>query len=360
MSELDGNVNINDVLQIIRFGGDGMKFMLKGTAKTAKAGGRLAKHGYTGAKYLRMQHQLKLHYGADVIMKNGELYGGLSLKRMEKLTGGNYGIINIPTENKQELAKFFKVLQKAKIPFSVLPDLIPNNGETQLAIDPARAHKLESILNSYNFSTGKIEKKPVPEESRGREMDIEEYWNSGNKEEKEKLEKAAVEQAEKEVGNQYRDSPMENPPTNQKSHMETSKRDMEKIIKFEKIREKHMNPNYIPFTIDKKMVVAETEKAYVTKVPKSFDRDSGGFMMMTIDKNNSVETNNGKTILTHLNKGGQTYICDSKRKDGRMVNNQELYRRHYSKYHTDFDRNLTKAKKEKKVKIYTPKKQTKK
>ena len=36
MSELDGNININDVLQIIRFGGDGLKFALKGVKTTGK------------------------------------------------------------------------------------------------------------------------------------------------------------------------------------------------------------------------------------------------------------------------------------------------------------------------------------
>lgn len=117
-----------------------------------------------------------------------------------------------------------------------------------------------------------------------------------------------------------------------------TKEDVEKMLKLEKLKERHQSRDYFPVTIDKRMIVAENEKAYVTRVPRSYDKDTGNFLLMTVNKDNALKTNNGQTILTHMRKDGQTYICDQSKTNGRMVKNQELYRDHYSEYNTDFDR----------------------
>ena len=194
MSELDGNININEVLQIVRFGGEGIQFALKGAGKILKVAGKAT----SALKVKNMQIRLFLHYNSKSMSRSGKLKG-LSLHMLEKLTGGDYSVVNLPTEDKESLSKFFKTLKKAKIPHSVLPDLVPGNGFSQIAVDPSRAHRLEAILDVYDFEQDKMLKESVPEEQRGQVIPIEEYWNEGNPEEKEKITQSAIEQAEKEA-----------------------------------------------------------------------------------------------------------------------------------------------------------------
>ena len=359
MSDLDANININEVLQIIRFGGDATKstlnFALKGSKKAVKGIGKTA----SVLKVKNMQIKLFMHYHSKAMSGSGKLKG-MSLHSLEKLTGGNYSIINLPTEDKEVLNTFFKTLKKGKIAYSVLPDLVPNNGFSQIAVDPSQAHRLEAILDVFDFEEGKTAKESVEEENKGKEISLEEYWNTGNQEEKDKIVSSAIEQAEKESSSkdnkgkvisleEYKkdngkETLKKNPKVELQQTQET-KKDVEKMLKLEKLKERHHSRDYYPVTIDKKMIVAENENAYVTRVPRSYDSDSGNFLLMTVDKNNAIKTNNGETILTHIRKDGQTYICDRSRENGKMVKNRELYRRHYSEYGTDFDK--------KKVKVYS-------
>ena len=340
MSELDSNINISEVLQIIKFSGDSLKFVIKG-----------AKQVKDKLSLKNMQIKLFLHYHSKAISGSKKL-NGMSLHSLEKITGGNYSIINLPTEDKDSLAKFFKTLKKSKIAYAVLPDLMPNNGFSQIAVDPSQAYKLQAILEVYNFDTGEREKEPVPEEKRGKEMSMEEYWETGNDEEKEKIINSAVGQAEKENDEELK----KNPEVTQ-DRTKNTKQDIEKVLKFEKLKERHQSRDYFPVTIDKKMVVAETEKAYVTRVPYSYDKESGNFLLMTVSKEESLKTNHGETILTHMRKDGQTFVCDRDRTNGKLVKNQELYRKHYSEYATDFSRKSVKNQinVKKNVKIHSPK-----
>lgn len=201
MSELDGNVNINDVLQVVRFGGESLNFAIKGVkgiGKGIKNTGKLAKKGYNKTSLKIMQTKLFFHYHSKAISGNGELKKGMSLHSMEKLTGGDYSIVNLPTEDDKILAKFFSNLKKAKIAYAVMPDLIPNNGFSQIAIDPTTAHRLESIMDVFDFKNGKTVKESVPEEEKGKIIPFEEYWDEGNPEEKEKIIQSAVAEAERE------------------------------------------------------------------------------------------------------------------------------------------------------------------
>jgi hypothetical protein len=332
MGDLDTNVNINDVLQIIRFGGEGLNFALKGTVKTLKGAKKLI--SFSRVKYMRIK--LLLHYHSKAI--SGEKLKGMSLHSLDKLTGGNYKVINIPTENKESLGEFFKILKKIKVAYSVLPDLVPNDGYTQIAIDPSQAEKVDAISEVFDFEKGKKLKEPVPEEKRAKEMPLEEYWENGTQKEKDKITQSAIKQAEKE-----NDDLLKKNPELAKSKTQSTQLDVQRMLKMEKIKERHQSRDYFPVTIDKRMVVAETEKAYVTRVPHSFEKDTGNFLLMTVDKDKALKTNNGRTILTHMRKDGQTFVCDSSKSNGRMVKNQELYQKHYSKYSTEFDKKKTKV-----------------
>ncbi len=323
MSEMDGNININEMLQIIRFGGDGLKAVIKG-AKWTKDKGSVG----------MMKIKLALHYHSKVMKKNGK-FKDLRLHRLEKLTGGNYSVLNIPTEEQAELAKFFKVLKKHKIAYSVLPDLIPDNGHTQIAIDPSASARLESILDVYSFEEEKMQmtQEPVPEENRAKIIPLEEYWKEGKTEEKEKITAVAIEEAKKEQAEELKKN-----PEAVKQLSENTKKELKDMTKLEKIQMKHQSRDYYQVTIDEKMIVAEGETSYVTRVPGTFNRNNGSYDLLVVDKENSIKTNGGKTILTHLKKDEETHLYDRNRKEKRVISNKDLYEKHYDKFHTEFDK----------------------
>ena len=334
MSELDGNININDVLQIIRFGGDGLKFALKGMKTTGK-----------GIVWLNNQRKMKtmkarlfLHYHSKAMSGSGKLKG-MSLHSLEKLTGGDYGIVNIPTEKKEELAKFFKVLKKAKIAYSVLPDLIPGNDCSQIAIDISNAQRINTIFDTYDFGEGEvIEGDDIKVENKASWSSLEEYWDEGNKAEKEKVMDVAIKEAEKEQEQQK--SIKDNPSKARKGMKgDELEKNVEKVISIEKIREQHNSREYYPVTIDKKMIVAETDEAYITRIPGSYNYKYNDFSMLTVPKKDAIMTNDNRTILTHIKKDGDSYIRSYKNSKSVKISNRELYREHYSRFTTDFDRN---------------------
>lgn len=329
MSEMDGNININEMLQIVRFGGDSLKAVLKG-----------GKWAWDKKSVLKMKIRLAFHYHAKAVNRKGDLRKGMKLHSLflpslEKLTGGNYSVLNIPTENEAELAKFLQVLRKQKIAYSVLPDLIPGNGHTQIAVDPSVQARLESILDVYSFEDEKMQmiQDPVPEENKAKIIPLEEYWNEGKPEEKEKIVSAAIEEAKKEQAEELKKN-----PEAVKKLSENTKKDLKGLTKLEKMQMKHQSREYYQVTIDEKMIVAENETAYVTRVPGSFNGNNGGYSLLVVDKENAIETNGGKTILTHLKKNEETRLYDRDRKVKRVISNKELYERHYSKFHTEFDK----------------------
>lgn len=322
MSEMDGNININEVLQIVRFGGDGLRVFLKGGFK----GGKWM---WNKKKLLTMKGRLALHYHSKALTRKGELRKGLSLHRLEKLTGGSYGVLNIPTEDKEELANFLKVLKKQRIAYSVLPDLIPGNGYTQIAYDPASQAKLDALVDIYSFDS----ENPQFEDKKAEVIDFEEYWNEGNVEEKEKIVSAAIDEAKKEQVEELKKN-----PEAVKKLSEDTKKDLKAMTKLEKIKMRHQSRDYYRVTIDEKMVVAESETSYVTRVPGSFNRNNGGYDLLIVDKENAIPTNGGKTILTHLKKDEETRLYDRNRKEKKVISNKDLYEKHYDKFHTEFDK----------------------
>ena len=48
------------------------------------------------------------------------------------------------------------------------------------------------------------------------------------------------------------------------------------------------------------MIVRESEEAYLTRVPNSFDKETNSSMMMAVKKSDSLMVNNGKTIIKFI------------------------------------------------------------
>lgn len=121
-----------------------------------------------------------------------------------------------------------------------------------------------------------------------------------------------------------------------------SKEELKNAMKIEEFRQKSLDKdNFYQVTIDKKMIVRESEEAYLTRVPKSFDKETNSSMMMAVKKSDSLMVNNGNTIITFIPKEGQTCVARNGKGgkvDKKMIQNRELYGKHYCKYDTDLNK----------------------
>ena len=103
---MDNEANISDVIQLLRFSGEALSFGIKAIGGTGKA----LKKGKDLGSLAVMQGKLAIYHTKSATETK---YNLLSLKTMQKITGGNYGVVDIPTEDPKKLAKFFNAMKKS-------------------------------------------------------------------------------------------------------------------------------------------------------------------------------------------------------------------------------------------------------
>lgn len=352
---MQGN-ETQEVIQIIELSGRGMAFLMKGGIGTVKLGGKLAFEAGKGAgkaakwgSAKKMQHRLKCHFASK-----GK-HSDLSLKDMEKLTGGNYGLYKIPLEdgaNPEELKDFFKALKIRKIAFTEMPDLNVGDGYTEIAYNPVDGEKLRSFLEGYKFPDGK----------KAMETNFDDYSANATPEGERNLTLDAVANVQKEEQKKNNAIQRGSKSEERKNEYHYKNGDEAKFDLFAgchdkdsiKIRYKQLVKNYHPdllngdkdsfqyvneayekalnkveqhdkvlndfkqdcrindhsrmdgvrsITIDKGLIVKETDISFITKVP-----GKDGYIV--IQKSQSQIINNGKTIKTYLNPNQEYRIYD--------------------------------------------------
>lgn len=120
---------ISDTAVLVKLGGEGTYFLIKGAVK--------------GILHL---YQTMKKMNAAKILGNGEVE---DFEKFLKATEGQYKILNIPTENPDEIAKMKEDLNKLHIGYTVLPDLNVGDGQIQLAYAIADTDKVESWYRSF-------------------------------------------------------------------------------------------------------------------------------------------------------------------------------------------------------------------
>ena len=125
------------MIQIMQFYGRAMDTMWRGI----KLGSSGMKKGVDLIKIKHMQHLMKVHFASLGTTD------AMQFQHLEKLTGGNWSIYNIPTENEKVITQLFDALKKMKIPFAKLPDLVPGDDQIQIAFDPRDQAKIKQVLN---------------------------------------------------------------------------------------------------------------------------------------------------------------------------------------------------------------------
>ncbi len=162
---------LTTLVQVLELYGRGLGFLGKAIKFTSKG----VRSGVDFVKLKNMQRKMKLHYASQ-----GE-HNTMKLKDLEKLTGGNYKILNIPIENEKELLGFYDRLKKLKVSFAELPDLCIGDGFTQIAYDPQDAERVKLVVDYYRKNHSK---EPT-------EISLEDYEKLGGEEGKKILDELA-------------------------------------------------------------------------------------------------------------------------------------------------------------------------
>lgn len=126
--------------------------------------------------------------------KNPGKYETLTLKDMDRITGGDYRLLRVPIEMgmenyEVEAGKFFHAMKTLRIPFAEMPDINIGDGYMEIAINPQDAGRLKNFFQEYNWPGGKS----------AESISLDEYLDHGTREDYAAFQEEAVNNAEKTV-----------------------------------------------------------------------------------------------------------------------------------------------------------------
>lgn len=256
---------LQSLVQIIELYGRG----LGGLGKAIRFSAKSAEKGVDIAKVKVMQHKMKLHYAST-----GE-HKTMKLKDLEKLTGGQYNILNIPLEEEKGLTGFYDRLKKMHVSFAELPDLQLGDGYTQIAYNPMDAENVRMVVQYF--------KKKFPTEAR--DIDIEEYINMAGKDGQKLLDELAKKGYTAEM------------------HRE----------QLSEIQERIKDNNYIPISLNMESLLLREEKdGYTLRVPRSRTKSNTEHAIY-IKKSDVILMDQGQTLISYIKKSDMVtqYPMDS-------------------------------------------------
>lgn len=120
---------ISDTATLVKLSTEGTYYLIKGSVK--------------GILYL---YQTLKKLNAAKVLGNGEVE---NFEKFLKATEGKYKILNVPTENPEEIARMKSDLDKLHIGYTVLPDLNVGDGQIQVAYAIEDMDKIESWYRSF-------------------------------------------------------------------------------------------------------------------------------------------------------------------------------------------------------------------
>lgn len=247
---MQSNNEVSEAIQLIYLAGQMMLFGGDLILKTPGTVSKVIQGGKTMAEAVSLK---KIQFKMMCQFKNPGIYESLSLKDMEKLTGGDYRILRIPIEKgmehyEEEAVKFFDAMKVMKIPFAEMPDINIGDGCMEIAINPQDSAKLKSLLSEYNFPKGKAE-----------DITMDEYMANAEAKSYRNFQKEAVENAEKVLGDAVQSEQKVAESFQRKPYRKVEAEELKKI--FPKIDE----PQFVEVT--KSNVVHAGEKIMILKFP---------------------------------------------------------------------------------------------
>jgi len=248
------------MVQIIELYGRGLGALGRAIRFSAKG----AAKGVDVAKVKTMQYKMKLHYASTGNHKT------MKLSDLEKLTGGQYNILNIPLENEKELVRFYDRLKKMRVSFAELPDLQLGDGYTQIAYNPMDAENVKMVVQYYRKHLSEMPK----------DISIDQYMDMAGKDGKELLDELA-----------------------EKGYTEGMH-----IEQLSEIQERIRDDNYIPISLNmESLLLQENKDSYVLKIPKS-RLDAALEHAIVVPKKDCLLLDRGQTLVTYLDRQKKTNL----------------------------------------------------
>ena len=240
---------LQTLVQLLELQGRGLGAFIRAIQFTAKE----VKSGVDYAKVKNIQHKIKLHYASTGKHKT------MKLKDLEKITGAQYNILNIPLEDEEKLTQFYDHLKKMRVSFAELPDLQVGDGYTQIAYNPLDAEKVKFVVQQF--------RKYLSEEAK--DIDVDEYMKMAGPDGEELLTELAAKGYTDEM------------------HVEH----------LERIQEMVASKEYIPISLNmESLLLSEDKENYVMKMPKG--RTNAAFdHAIVIPKKDALILDDGQTVL---------------------------------------------------------------
>lgn len=251
---------LQSMVQIIELYGRGLGALGRAIRFSAKG----AAKGVDVAKVKTMQCKMKLHYASTGKHKT------MKLSDLEKLTGGQYNILNIPLENEKELLGFYDRLKKMRVSFAELPDLQIGDGYTQIAYNPMDAENVKMVVQYYRKHLSEM---PT-------DISVDQYMDMAGKDGQELLDELA-----------------------EKGYTEGMH-----IEQLAEIQERIQDDDYIPISMNMEaLLLQENKDSYVLKIPKS-RLDAALEHAIIVPKKNCLLLDRGKTLVTYLDRQSRTTL----------------------------------------------------
>lgn len=251
---------LQSMVQIIELYGRGLGALGRAIRFSAKG----AAKGVDVAKVKTMQHKMKLHYASTGNHKT------MKVSDLEKLTGGQYNILNIPLENEKELMGFYDRLKKMRVSFAELPDLQLGDGYTQIAYNPMDAENVKLVVQYYRKYLSEMPK----------DISVDQYMDMAGRDGQELLDELA-----------------------KKGYAEGMH-----VEQFAEIQERVQDKSYIPISLNiDTLLLKENKDSYVFRIPKS-RLDVALEHAFVVPKKDCLLLDGGKTLVTCLDRQGKTSL----------------------------------------------------
>ena len=322
------NVGMQEILEILRFSGRGLSIIGKGLLLTGKGAYKVGKKAWLKKTQLR----IALSHSSEATKTN---YNMLSFKTLEKITGGNFEIVRIPTEEPEKIADFCNMLKHYKINASVMKDLNVGDNMTEIAFDPDQAQLMAVAKDKFNTSLMKQAGVELSEKQLAHNIDFDEYYKNAKKEDVDSF----IKETAKEVETKQNEvTPTLSPEDKGKSN--------DSVIDFSSRKEKIKNiltenykkitkpaTDFYCFEVAQSSLVAETEKGYTVKVPNSYNKETGSFKLLDVPKNSVVKE--GDKAKVFVRKDGKSLVSDSSQRktkeDLKPTDNKTLFKEYFNK-----------------------------
>lgn len=251
---------LQSMIQIIELYGRGLGALGRAIRFSAKG----AAKGVDVAKVKTMQCKMKLHYASTGNRKT------MKLSDLEKLTGGQYNILNIPLENEKGLLGFYDRLKKMRVSFAELPDLQLGDGYTQIAYNPMDAENVKMVVQYYRKHLSEMPK----------DISVDRYMDMAGKDGQELLNELA-----------------------EKGYTEGMH-----IEQLSEIQERIRDDDYIPISLNMEtLLLKENKDSFVFKIPKG-RLNAALEHAIIVPKKDCLILDRGQTLVTYLDRQGRTKL----------------------------------------------------